>query len=86
MQRVSILASYCELGGDRNVYALVCDVDGIDWLGDNVGAIITPDLLYRAEQMRIIFSIFLVDNSSYIFFKQADDFVIINIVRTNVSG
>lgn len=51
-----------------------------------MGAIITPDLLYRAEQMRIIFSIFLVDNSSYSFFEQADDFVIINIVRTNVSG
>lgn len=80
-----LLSLAIELGGARNIYALACDTDGIDGLGDNAGAIITPDSLYRAEQMGINFSALLADNNTYDFFKQTGDLVITNITRTNVS-
>ena len=80
-----LLSLAIELGGARNIYALACDTDGIDGLGDNAGAIITPDSLYRAEQMGINFSALLTDNNTYDFFKQTGDLVITNITRTNVS-
>jgi hydroxypyruvate reductase len=80
-----LLSLAIELGGARNIYALACDTDGIDGLGDNAGAIITPDSLYRAEQMGINFPALLTNNNAYDFFKQIGDLVITNITRTNVS-
>ena len=80
-----LLSLAIKLGGARNIYALACDTDGIDGLGDNAGAIITPDSLYRAEQMGINFPALLTNNNAYDFFKQIGDLVITNITRTNVS-
>ncbi len=80
-----LLSLAIELGGARNIYALACDTDGIDGLGNNAGAIISPDSLYRAEQMGVNFSALLANNNTYDFFKQTGDLVVTNITRTNVS-
>ena len=37
------------LQGQRDVWALAADTDGIDGVEDNAGAFVTPDTLARAE-------------------------------------
>ena len=80
-----LLSLAVELDRARNIYALACDTDGIDGLGNNAGAVITPDSLYRAEQLGINYSSLLINNNTYDFFKCNSDLVITNITRTNVS-
>lgn len=80
-----LLSLAIQLKGARNIYALACDTDGIDGLGDNAGAIVTPDSLYQAKQKGINPSELLANNNTYNFFKQTGDLITINRTLTNVS-
>lgn len=79
-----LLSLAIELAGARKIYAIACDTDGIDGLENNAGAIVTPDSLFRAEQLCIDLAAVLANNDTYTFFKHIGDLVISSPTRTNV--
>ena len=79
------LALAIELGGHENIWALSCDTDGKDGIGDNAGAIIGPDTLNDARTKGLDPAQYLEKNDSYTFFKAVSGLVITGPTNTNVN-
>jgi len=73
------------LGGQRGVWALAADTDGIDGVEDNAGAMVTPDTLERAAALGLKVSDHLSRNNSYGFFEPLEDLVLTGPTHTNVN-
>jgi glycerate 2-kinase len=73
------------LQGLPGVYAIACDTDGIDGSEDNAGALMTPDIWARAEQLGINPAQYLETNDSYSFFAALDLLVETGPTLTNVN-
>lgn len=80
-----LLAMALELDGEPDIYALACDTDGIDGMGDAAGAIITPTTLMRAAKADMSAWGMLEDNDSYTFFSNVGDLVMTGPTCTNVN-
>ncbi|ANO52592.1 glycerate kinase type-2 family protein [Woeseia oceani] len=80
-----LLALAIELHGAADIYALACDTDGYDGVGNNAGAIITPSTLQRAKRLNLDAGKALAGNDSGTFFDALGDLVITGATRTNVS-
>lgn len=73
------------LDGEKGIFALSCDTDGIDGTVDNAGAIITPTTLRRARELGLSPASMLRANMSYDFFSALSDLVVTGPTRTNVN-
>lgn len=80
-----LLALSIALEGEKGVWALAADTDGIDGVGDNAGAAISPDTLSRARQAGLDPEAALADNDAYEVFRRIGDLVITGPTRTNVN-
>jgi glycerate 2-kinase len=80
-----LLALGLALKGQRNIWAIACDTDGIDGTENNAGAIWTPDTLARAKTAGLDAEASLEANDAYGFFSKLDDLVITGPTRTNVN-
>jgi glycerate 2-kinase len=73
------------LQGQRGVWALAADTDGIDGIEDNAGARVTPDTLARALALGHKVDEHLQRNDAYGFFEALGDLVITGPTHTNVN-
>ncbi len=73
------------LQGQRGVYALAADTDGIDGIEDNAGAYVAPDTLERAASEGLKLDDHLDRNDAYGYFDALGDLVIIGPTHTNVN-
>lgn len=73
------------LQGQKGVWGLAADTDGIDGVEDNAGALVTPDTLSRAEILGLKPSAYLDRNDSYRFFGALGDLVVSGPTHTNVN-
>ncbi len=80
-----LLALTVALGGEKGVYALAGDTDGVDGTQDNAGAIVTPESLARAEKLGVSAKAALADNDGYSFFSALGDLVKTGPTLTNVN-
>lgn len=80
-----LLALTVALGGERGVYAMAGDTDGVDGTEDNAGAIMTPDTLERAARRNVDAKRHLADNDGYSFFSALGDLVVTGPTLTNVN-
>jgi hydroxypyruvate reductase len=80
-----LLALAIELGGAEGVYAIACDTDGIDGIGENAGAVIRPDTLARARATGVDPRQALDGSDSFRFFEALGDLVVTGPTQTNVS-
>ena len=80
-----MLALAIELAGEKDIYAIACDSDGIDGSEDNAGAMIFPDTLARANTLGLAPQDYLANNDSYSFFAPLRDLVIPGPTLTNVN-
>ena len=71
-----LLALAVALDGDKRVYALAGDTDGVDGTEDNAGAVVTPDTLARAAAAGLDAKSRLADNDGYSFFSALGDLVV----------
>ena len=81
----SLLAMALALAGQKGVWALAADSDGIDGTEDAAGAIITPDTLARARDRQLDPRAFLRAHDSYSFFAALGDLVMTGPTGTNVN-
>lgn len=79
------LALAIELNGHENIWALTCDTDGKDGVGDNAGAIIGPTTIKGARANGLDPAQYLEKNDSYTFFKAMRGLVITGPTNTNVN-
>jgi len=79
------LALALALAGERKIYALAADTDGIDGLEQVAGAIITPDTLERARNAGFDARDFLERNDAHSFFEKLGDQVVTGPTQTNVN-
>jgi len=80
-----MLQSAISLLGNKQVYGMSCDTDGIDGSGDNAGAFITPDTLKIATDLSLDANTFLAENNSYAFFKSINQLVMKGPTNTNIN-
>ena len=80
-----LLALAVALDGQRGVYALAGDTDGVDGTEDNAGAIVVPDTLARAAAAGLDAKMYLADNDGYTFFSRLGDLVVTGPTLTNVN-
>ena len=80
-----LLSLAAQLKGRPGVYALAADTDGIDGLGDNAGAVLSPDSWSRAEKLGLNAINMLKNNNSYRYFDALGDLLIIGPTHTNVN-
>jgi hydroxypyruvate reductase len=73
------------LQGQKGVWGLAADTDGIDGVEDNAGAVVTPDTLARADALGLKPSAYLDRNDSYRFFETLDNLVVSGPTHTNVN-
>ena len=73
------------LQGQRHVYAIACDTDGIDGTEDNAGALIDPCTLTRAARLGLDAKAMLANNDGYSYFAGMCDLVCTGPTRTNVN-
>ena len=73
------------LKGQRKIYALAADTDGIDGTEDNAGAYIDVTTIDRANSLNIDLNRMLDNNDSYSAFQTLDDLIITGPTRTNVN-
>ena len=73
------------LQGERGVFVLAADTDGIDGVEDNAGAIVAPDTLARAVAKGLKAQDFLDRNDAYNFFAPLGDLVVPGPTFTNVN-
>ena len=79
------LAMALQLQGNKHVYALSGDTDGIDGSEDNAGAMIDPDTLVRAKTSGLDALSFLEHNDSYGFFEKVGGLLMTGPTCTNVN-
>ena len=80
-----LLGCTIALQGERGVYVLAADTDGIDGMEDNAGAIVTPSTPVRAKQAGLMAQEFLDRNDAYSFFQALGDLVVPGPTFTNVN-
>ncbi|HNP65094.1 MAG TPA: glycerate kinase [Woeseiaceae bacterium] len=80
-----LLSLAIALDGERGIWALAGDSDGIDGTDDAAGAIITPDTLSRAAAAGLNAGDFLQRHDSYSFFDVIGDLVVTGPTLTNVN-
>jgi hydroxypyruvate reductase len=80
-----LLALAVALGGERGVFAMAGDTDGVDGTEDNAGAILAPDTLSRAAAVGLDAKASLADNDGYSFFSKLGDLVVTGPTLTNVN-
>ncbi len=80
-----LLALAIALGGERGVWALAGDTDGIDGTEDAAGAIVTPDTLVRARSHGLDPRAVLKRHDSYSLFSALGDLVVTGPTLTNVN-
>jgi glycerate 2-kinase len=73
------------LQGERGVWAVAADTDGIDGVEDNAGAFVGPDTLPRAGAAGMKVAGHLDRNDAYPFFSALGDLVITGPTHTNVN-
>ena len=79
------LAMALALKGNKHVYALSGDTDGIDGSEDNAGAMIDPDTLGRGKKAGLDAEAFLEHNNSFGFFEKAGGLLMTGPTYTNVN-
>lgn len=79
------LAMALEMQGEKKVFALSGDTDGIDGSEDNAGAMIDPETLVRANAAGLDAEAYLLDNDSYGFFEKAGGLLMTGPTCTNVN-
>jgi hydroxypyruvate reductase len=80
-----LLSLAIELDGAEGMYAMACDTDGIDGVGENAGALIRPDTLERARAKGVDPRQALDGSDSGRFFEALGDLVVTGPTQTNVS-
>ena len=80
-----LLAAAIALQGQKNIWGLAGDTDGIDGTEDAAGAVITPDSLHRALNLGLDARSFLTGHDSYSLFKALDNLVVTGPTLTNVN-
>ncbi len=80
-----LLALAVALGGERGVWALAGDTDGIDGTEDAAGAIVAPDTLARARSRGFDPRAVLKRHDSYSLFSALGDLVVTGPTLTNVN-
>lgn len=80
-----LLSLAIELNGRDNIFALACDTDGYDGVGDCAGAIIRPDTLERGRMHDLDAERELENNNASHFFAALNDMVQTGPTQTNVS-
>jgi len=80
-----LLALARALEGRPGIHALAADTDGIDGTGPQAGALISPDTLRRASDLRLHPLASLEANDSGTFFSALGDQVLTGPTRTNVN-
>ncbi|NDZ15637.1 glycerate kinase [Variovorax sp. WS11] len=73
------------LAGQKKVWALAADTDGIDGVEDNAGAFVTPDTLARAEAAGRKLADHLDRNDAYGYFDAIGDLCVTGPTHTNVN-
>ncbi|NQW00429.1 MAG: glycerate kinase [Rhodospirillales bacterium] len=79
------LAMALEMQGEKKVFALSGDTDGIDGSEGNAGAMIDPDTLTRAHAAGLDAMAYLQDNDSYGFFEKVGGLLMTGPTCTNVN-
>ena len=80
-----LLGCALALQGERDVWALAADTDGIDGVETNAGAFVTPDTLERARQLGLSGRDHLDRNDAYAFFAGLGDLLVTGPTFTNVN-
>lgn len=73
------------LQGQRGVYALAADTDGIDGVEDNAGAYVDPDTTARALAQGMKLGEYLDRNDAYGYFEPLGGLVVTGPTNTNVN-
>lgn len=73
------------LHGQTGVWGLAADTDGIDGVEDNAGALVTPDTLARAANLRRPLAEHMARHDAYGFFEALGDLVVTGPTHTNVN-
>ncbi|HUR43227.1 MAG TPA: glycerate kinase [Aestuariivirga sp.] len=79
------LALAVTLAGEKNIYALAGDTDGVDGMEPIAGAVISPDTLDRARHQGIDPIVALENNDAHTFFEKLGDQVVTGPTQTNVN-
>ena len=80
-----VLSLAVALKGEKGIYAIAGDTDGVDGLAPIAGALITPDTLTRARKQGLDPDASLQNNDAHTFFKALGDSVITGPTLTNVN-
>lgn len=80
-----LLSLATALGGEKGIWAIAGDSDGIDGTEDAAGAVIVPDTLQRAQVIGLSARDYLSRHDSYSYFEQLDDLVKTGPTLTNVN-
>jgi glycerate 2-kinase len=80
-----LLGCAMALQGERGVWVLAGDTDGIDGIESNAGAIVTPDTLERAMALGRRPDEHLMANDAWSFFSALGDLVVTGPTYTNVN-
>jgi hydroxypyruvate reductase len=80
-----LLSLAIALKGQKQIWAIACDTDGIDGSEANAGAIIGPDSLQRGQEQGLLASHFLDTHDSYSYFQAIDALVNTGPTLTNVN-
>ena len=80
-----LLSLAIDLAGERGVWALAGDTDGIDGTEDNAGAVLGPDTLERAGRAGLNARALAADNDAWGFFSGLGDLIVTGPTRTNVN-
>lgn len=80
-----LLGALIAANGNRKIYALACDTDGIDGSEDNAGAIFGPDTFDLAHASGLDPQDFLKNNDAYSFFEGVNGLIKTGPTFTNVN-
>ena len=80
-----LLGCALALQGEREVWVLAADTDGIDGVETNAGAFVTPDTLARARQQGLSGRDYLDRNDAFSFFAGLGDLLTTGPTFTNVN-
>jgi len=80
-----LLSLACALQGERGIWAVAGDSDGIDGTEDAAGALIYPDTLTRGRLQGLNAASYQDEHDSYSYFHALDDLLLTGPTLTNVN-
>jgi hydroxypyruvate reductase len=80
-----LLALALALDGQKSIFALAADTDGIDGTENNAGALIGPDTVARAKAKGLDLPAKLADNDAWGAFDALGDLLVTGPTFTNVN-